>query len=268
MQTLTCPRQRRSTASRRGRAAPAAGPFHPRDARPDRHAHRLRHHQLRRLHGPLERPAGQVLHRLRRPGRRRRDRHRRRAGARRRAAPDPGRFLGGARPAVRLLHPRHDDDGGRAAGREPRSRARTRSARRSPATSAAAPATSTSCESIQYAAARCAMQSDRRIDQPGGRRRQRRVGRRRAIMTATPHPGHRPQGPKRKEDPALHSRAGHLRRRREAARHALSRHRAQPVRPRQHPQASTPRRRWRCRACWRSSPARTSKRPAWPGCRR
>ena len=39
--------------------------------RPDRHAHRLRHHALRRLHGAARRQRGEVLHGVRRAGRRR-----------------------------------------------------------------------------------------------------------------------------------------------------------------------------------------------------
>ena len=38
-----------------GRAAAAAGPLHPREPEPDRHPHRLRHDQLRRLHGAARR---------------------------------------------------------------------------------------------------------------------------------------------------------------------------------------------------------------------
>ncbi len=44
------------------RAAPAARPLHPRDARADRHPLGLRHLQLRRLRGADRRPAGQVVH--------------------------------------------------------------------------------------------------------------------------------------------------------------------------------------------------------------
>ena len=61
-------------APRRGRAPAAAGPLHPREPGADRHPHRLRHHQLRRLHRPARRQAGQVVHHVRRPGRRPRDR--------------------------------------------------------------------------------------------------------------------------------------------------------------------------------------------------
>ena len=56
-------------------------------------------------------------------------------------------------PAVRLLHPRDDHGRDRPARRQPRPRARTRSARASRATSAAAPATRTSCAPCSSAAA-------------------------------------------------------------------------------------------------------------------
>ncbi len=120
----------RSTAPRSGggRAAPAAGPLPARGAGPDRHPHRLRHQPLRRLHRPARRPAGQVLHRVRRAGRRPRDPDGRGAGQGRQAAPDPGRLLGGARPAVRLLHAGHDDDRLRPARRRTPTRPRPRSA--------------------------------------------------------------------------------------------------------------------------------------------
>ena len=72
--------------------------------RAHRHPHRLRHDELRRVHGPARRQAGEVLHGLRRPGGRARGHHGRGARQGRRAPPDPGRLQGGARPAVRLLH--------------------------------------------------------------------------------------------------------------------------------------------------------------------
>ena len=64
----------------RGRRAPAARPLHPRRRRPDRHAHRLRHRQLRRLHDPPRRAGGEELHAARGPGGRRDDRDRRGPG--------------------------------------------------------------------------------------------------------------------------------------------------------------------------------------------
>ena len=69
----------------RGRRPPAARPLHPRRPRADGHAHRLRHRQLRRLHGPPRRPGGEELHAARRPGRRLDDRDGRGPRAGRRA---------------------------------------------------------------------------------------------------------------------------------------------------------------------------------------
>src|SRR5439155_21918907 len=74
-----------------------------REARPDRDARRLRHDELRRLHGARGRHPDQVLHALRRAGRRPRSEDGRGLEGRR-AASDPSRLQGRARPAVRLLH--------------------------------------------------------------------------------------------------------------------------------------------------------------------
>ena len=82
----------------------------------DRHAHRLRHVELWRVHGPRRWRRRQVVHHAGRPGRRRDDRDDRGAGAGRPAAPASRRLLAGARPAVRLLHAGHDDDRDGAAG--------------------------------------------------------------------------------------------------------------------------------------------------------
>ena len=60
----------------RGRRAPPARPLHPRRRGADRHAHRLRHRQLRRLHDPSRRGGGEELHAARGPGRRREGRGR------------------------------------------------------------------------------------------------------------------------------------------------------------------------------------------------
>ena len=73
---VTITRQRR-TAYRRHRAAAAArAPAAP-GAPAHRHPHRLRHHQLRRLHRARGRHPGEELHDARRPGRRPRGHHRR-----------------------------------------------------------------------------------------------------------------------------------------------------------------------------------------------
>ena len=132
--------------------------------------------------------------------------------------PDAGGLLAGARPAVRLLHAGHDDDRLRAPASEHRSRARTRSARRSPATSAAAPATSTSSRPSSTPP-----QQDARQGGAG------------AMATTEPIARSRRHGPldEAQGGPALHPRPGQLRRRRQAPRHALPGHRAQPLRARE-----------------------------------
>ena len=78
-------RQRRARLARR-RAAPAARPLHPRDARPHGHALGLRHVELRRLRRADRRPAGQVVHDARGDVRGPRDPHRRVARGRRRSS--------------------------------------------------------------------------------------------------------------------------------------------------------------------------------------
>ena len=65
----------------RGADAPAPRPLHPRRPRPHRNAHRLRHRQLRRVHGARGRRGREELHDARGPGRRDEDRDGR--GARR-----------------------------------------------------------------------------------------------------------------------------------------------------------------------------------------
>ena len=63
----------RQEDDRRGGAAAAASHLIRRGYRADRHAHGLRHHQLRRVHGAGGRQAGEVLHDAGRSGRRARD---------------------------------------------------------------------------------------------------------------------------------------------------------------------------------------------------
>src|SRR5881409_665193 len=70
----------------------------------------MRHDTLRRLHRPYGRPAGEVVHGVRRPGKRQGDHDGRGPGAGRQAPSAPGRLHGGARSPVRLLHARHADD--------------------------------------------------------------------------------------------------------------------------------------------------------------
>ena len=52
----------------RGRAARPARPLHPGEPRPHRHAHRLRHDQLRSVHRARRRRPDEVVHDVRRPG--------------------------------------------------------------------------------------------------------------------------------------------------------------------------------------------------------
>src|SRR5436305_11135698 len=82
----------------------------------------MRHVQLRRLHRPSRRAAGEIVHGARRAGRRRAEHHDRGDGGRgRRAASAAGGVLERPRTAVRLLHARDDHGRGGAAGREPES---------------------------------------------------------------------------------------------------------------------------------------------------
>ena len=108
---------------------------------PHRHARRLRHHQLRRLHGAPGRHAGEVMHDVRRPGRRASRSPRSRDCAGGRAPSDPGRVQRTPRPAMRLLHT--GDDARRRGPHRARTRPRatTTSGGRSRGTSAGAPAT-------------------------------------------------------------------------------------------------------------------------------
>src|SRR5690348_3297816 len=80
----------------------------------------MRYQQLRRVHDHDERPGDQGVHAARRPGGRRRAADGRRPRHERRPASDSTGVLGRARPAVRLLHPGHDDGRPRAATPAPR----------------------------------------------------------------------------------------------------------------------------------------------------
>ena len=104
------------------RTAPRAFPA--RASQSHRHARRLRHQPVRRVHRAHRRPQRQVVHGLRGAGRRLAGHDDRRPRARRRAAPAAEGLLGGARPAVRLLHARHDHVGGQPARRTTRRRAK------------------------------------------------------------------------------------------------------------------------------------------------
>ncbi len=137
-------RQRPGGDARR-RAAATAGPLHPRHRGAHRHQHRLRHDIVRRVHGPARRSEREVLHGAGRPGRRiRGDHDRGPRRPRRHPAPGPAGVPREPRPPVRLLHP-GDGHGRRLAHRgAPRTRPRQGCARGSRATSAGAPATTTS----------------------------------------------------------------------------------------------------------------------------
>ena len=129
----------------RGRAAPAAQRLPPPGSRPHRHPRRLRARRVRRLHRPLRRRAGALLHHVRRAGRRPRHPHRRGPRGRRGELNPLQAAFGSAHGApVRLLHAGLPDDPDGVPARDTRRRPKPRSARRSPAISAAAPATSTS----------------------------------------------------------------------------------------------------------------------------
>ena len=140
-------RDRQRQAGRgRGRRPHPARAFPARGGQPDRDQRRLRHHVLRRVHGPAGRQVGEVLHRARRPGGRA-PRSRPSRGwptARRRDAPGAGARSAPSTGCSAGSAPR--------AWSWPRSRCwprtphppRTRSGRRWRATCAAAPATTTS----------------------------------------------------------------------------------------------------------------------------
>ena len=81
--------RRRRAVRRRGRTPHAPGLLPARTAREDRHRRRLRHQQLRSLHGCAERAEREVVRGVRRPGRRRRGHHDRGSRPRRAAAPRP-----------------------------------------------------------------------------------------------------------------------------------------------------------------------------------
>ena len=102
----------------RRRSAHAAGPVPARESAPDRHPCRLRHQPVRRLRRACRRPGGEVAARCWRSRLRGRRRdHDRGPREGRRAASDAGGLPRASRPAMRLLHARHDH--GRGRHREP-----------------------------------------------------------------------------------------------------------------------------------------------------
>ena len=112
---------------------------------PDRHARRLRHEPVRRVYRARRRPQRRSRARCSRcrPTAPRSPPSRvwRRTAS---ASSAPAGLLGGARPAVRVLHAGDDPVGGRPAEGQPEVRPSARSERASPGISAAAPAISTS----------------------------------------------------------------------------------------------------------------------------
>ena len=227
-------RQRRA-AHGRHRAPAAAGPPAAPGLPAHRHPHRLRHHQLRRLHGALRRPAGQELHDARGAGRRPRGHDRRGPGHGQRAAPDPGGVQGRARPAVRLLHARDDARRQGPAGREPRP-----DRGRDPLGAVGQPVPLHRLPEHRQGGAvgrrtRCAARRERPNDRRRGRARRRTV----AGAGRDQDRRHGREPPPGRGQP-VHPRHGQLHRRHRAARHAAHGDPAQPVGARADHDRSTP----------------------------
>ena len=136
--------------------------------RPDRRQVRLRRGRVRDVHRAARRRPGELLPRLRGPGRRRE--HHDAAGPRR-----PGRVARRAaaelpaprRLAVRVLHARHGPHRALARASTTRTPTARRSARRSPATSAAARATAKIVDAVEaYARGGRACRLTRRLATP------------------------------------------------------------------------------------------------------
>ena len=182
-----------------------------------RHPYRLRDHPLRRLHHRYRRHVGEDLHHVRRAGRGLRDHHHRgRRQCRRLAVGAAGRLSHDARPAMRLLHARHDFARAAAAARRTRRRARKKSGWAFPAISAAAPATRTSSRRSSTPPPRSTASNSRRLrnerhDSHAGTTRSQT---RRHGLQAQAGRGH-----------PLHAGQGQLCRRPEAAGHAARRFR-------------------------------------------
>src|SRR5262249_17107170 len=111
-------RQRRGDRVRR-RGAAVARALPARRPRPHGHPRRLRHRQLRRVHGPLQRRACEELHAARDPDRRCVDRDGREPCVGRRADRTAAVVLRPPRASVRLLHARDADERDGAVAREP-----------------------------------------------------------------------------------------------------------------------------------------------------
>ena len=159
-------------------------------ARPDRHARRLRHRPVRRVHGARRRPRGEGVQHAGRAGQRRA----RSLTIEGLAAADG--TLHPMQAAFKECHglqcgfctPGHGDERARPRRSAIRTRTRRRSARSSKATCAAAPAITTSCKAVQH-----------------GRRRDGEVGGRRWVPTKPASIG---QSVRRKEDARFLTGAG------------------------------------------------------------
>src|SRR5947207_1763503 len=105
-------RQSQRNADGSGSGAEASsGPLHPRHFSVNRHPHRVRHESLWRMHGTARRKADQVLHVFCDSSGWTIDHDGGGPGAERNSSSRTGGLLPGARPAVRVLHSRHDADG-------------------------------------------------------------------------------------------------------------------------------------------------------------
>ena len=182
-----------------------------------RHPYRLRDHPLRRLHRRYRRHVGEVLHHVRGAGPGLRHHHHRgRRQCRRLAVGAAGRLSHDARPAMRLLHARHDRARASAAEGESVARPKKKSGWAFPAISAAAPATRTSSRRSSTPPPRSMALNSRRLrnerhDSHAGTTRSQA---RRHGLQAQAGRGH-----------PLHARQGQLCRRPEAAGHAARRFR-------------------------------------------
>ena len=103
-------------------SSPAPRAFLARGPAPNRGSRRLRHHELRCLHGPPRRHTGEVVHRLGGPGGSAPGDDTRGTRQQWTAPSGPGGLQGGARPAVWFLHSRNDAGVGGAARAQRRSK--------------------------------------------------------------------------------------------------------------------------------------------------
>ena len=186
-----------------------------------------------------------------------RDPHGRVARGRRRARPGPAGLPRAPRAPVRVLHAGDADDARARCWTRTRTRPTTRSAPRSRARSAAAPATRTS-SAPSAGPPSTKPPRDRRPEHGHRREPSEPVDRAPDRLRPAEAQGGR----------ALHPRPGHLPRRHQAAGHGPRRGPAQPVRARAHRLDRHLGRARASRTSPPSSPPRTSRRSASPGCRR